>query len=146
MGRAFQFECPQCQYRATVSGGADRGVNCAVQTIVCHDCHLLFDALTRVLRRADEVGSAPVQGKPVRALPPDGITIPPLRLVENPWSVFPPLPRPSSPPVRWLWAEVKPACPADDVHRIEFWNEPGRCPRCGNYLEKKSAFPWRLWD
>ncbi len=51
MGRTFQFECPQCQFPARVAGGADAGINCAVQTIVCHDCRRLFDVFTRLRLR-----------------------------------------------------------------------------------------------
>src|ERR1039457_2321081 len=90
MGRTFQFECPQCQYQARVAGGADSGVNCAVQTIVCLDCRRLFDVFTRLrLREAEEEPvPAGVKTKSSRKLLPTGAVIPPFRLVENPWSVF----------------------------------------------------------
>jgi len=146
MGRTFQFECPQCHYRAVVSGGADRGVHCAVQTILCRDCHQLFDVLTRIRQGADHVEASPAQTKSARTRLPDGVVIPPLRLIENSWNDFSPGPRPAVALRPQVWTEVKPACPAADFHRIEFWNEPGRCPRCGNYLEKNSALPRRLWD
>lgn len=145
MGRTFQFECPQCQYRATVSGGADHGVNCAVQTIVCHDCHRLFDVLTRLRQRADEVEPPPVPPKSVRTRLPAGATIPPVRLMENQRGDFSSKPDESVATSIWRWIELKPVCPVANFHRIEFWNVPGRCPRCGNYLEK-NAFPYRLWD
>jgi hypothetical protein len=48
MGRSFWFECSRCGYRATVSGGADRGRDLFVQTISCRDCRKLYDAVTRL--------------------------------------------------------------------------------------------------
>src|SRR5215470_5117661 len=48
MGRSYWFECSKCGYRARVSGRADRGLNFAVETIVCQDCKELFDAVTRL--------------------------------------------------------------------------------------------------
>ena len=145
MGRTFQFECLHCQYRAAVSGGADRGVNCAVQTILCRDCHRLYDVLIRVYQRADQGGPLPAAIKAGPNRLAAGVTIPPLRLIENPWPEFSASHRAAAPAKSWQWVEVNPVCPAADFHRIEFWNEPGRCPRCGNYLEK-NAFPYRLWE
>ena len=48
MGRSYHFECAKCGYRTIVSGRADRGLNLAVQTIVCRDCRKLFDAVTKL--------------------------------------------------------------------------------------------------
>jgi hypothetical protein len=144
MGRTFQFECPHCQYRTAVSGGSDRGVSCAVQTILCRDCHHLFDVLTRVRQRAEET-ELPVPAKSARTRLPIGVTIPPLRLIENPRNDFLSKPDEPSKSGAWRWIELKPVCPVAGFHRIEFWSEPGRCPRCGGYLER-NAFPYRLWD
>ena len=147
MGRTFYLDCPYCQYRARVSGGADAGVNCVVQTIVCLDCRRLFDVFTRLRLRDGEEELVPADAKTRsgRNLLPTAVVIPPFRLVDNPWSVFAPGPRSSVPPKQRRWAEVKPVCPVAGFHRIKTWNSPGRCPRCGNYLEK-SGFPYRLWD
>jgi hypothetical protein len=30
-------------------------------------------------------------------------------------------------------------------HQIESWRDPGRCPRCGNFMEKM-GLPFRLWE
>jgi hypothetical protein len=125
VGKTFQFECPQCHYRAQVSGGADSGWHCEVQTVVCRDCRELFDVFTRVRRRAGAV-----------------------ELVK-----FPGFYRPEIPPVvlldgtlgRLVWQECKLACPVVARHFVEPWSDPGRCPRCGNFLEK-NGFPFRLWD
>jgi hypothetical protein len=44
-----------------------------------------------------------------------------------------------------VWRKFKLACPVEPKHFVEAWNDPGRCPRCGNFLEK-SGLPFRLWD
>ncbi|MGA9450369.1 MAG: hypothetical protein WBW41_03385 [Verrucomicrobiia bacterium] len=147
MGRTYHFDCPYCHYQARVSGGADTGLNCAVQTIVCLDCRQLFDVFTRLRQREgdEKPPSAEVKTKPRRGLLSNVVLIPPLRLMENVWSVFSPGRRSSAPPRQWRWENVKPVCPVAGFHRIKIWNAPGRCPRCGNYLEK-NGFPFRLWD
>ena len=147
MGRTFHFDCPHCQYRALVAGGADTGVNCVVQTIVCLDCRRLFDVFTRLLLREDKAEPPPATAgaKSRRKLLPTGVNIPPFWLVDNPWSVFASGRRSPAPPRQRRWAEVKPVCPIAGFHRIKIWNTPGRCPRCGNYLER-NGLPYRLWD
>ena len=126
MGRTHHFECPFCQYRAQVSGGADSGVHCEVQTVVCRDCRELRDVFTK-LRRRDEAEQK---------------------------IKFPGFFRPEIPPVilhdvsagrRLIWQKFRLACPVDARHFVEPWKEPGRCPRCGNYLEK-NGLPFRFWD
>jgi hypothetical protein len=147
MGRTFQFECPQCQYQARVGGGADAGINCSVQTIVCLDCRRLFDVFTRFRLREGEEEPAPadVKTRSSRIRLPDEVNIPPFWLVKDPWNVFAPGRRSSGPPRQQHWAAVKPVCPVAASHRIKIWNAPGRCPRCGNYLEK-NGLPYRLWE
>jgi len=147
MGRTFHFDCPYCHYQARVSGGADCGLNCAVQTVVCLDCRQLFDVFTRLRQREGEAKppSAEAKIKPSRRLLSNAIIIPPLWLAENVWSVFSPKRRRQSPPRQWRWENIKPVCPVTDSHRIKTWNAPGRCPRCGNYLER-NGFPYSLWD
>jgi len=147
MGRTYHFDCPHCQYRACVSGGADTGLNCAVQTIVCLDCRQLFDVFTRRRRPVDHDTPVPasVPARSGRKLLPTGIIIPPLRLLENVWSIFSSARRSTSPVKQWHWENVKLICPVVGSHRVKIWNAPGRCPRCGNYLEQ-NGFPWRLWD
>ena len=147
MGRTFHFDCPHCQYRARVSGGADAGLNCAVQTIICLDCRQLFDVFTRLRLCGDKDEPPPTNtgAKSRRNLLFNDITIPPFWLMENSWSTFSPERRPPAPTRQWHWANLKPACPVAGFHRIKNWNAPGRCPRCGNYLEK-NGLPYRLWD
>ena len=126
MGRTFRFECPYCQYRANISGGADSGVHCEVQTVVCRDCRELLDVFTKV-RRWEGVSQA---------------------------IKFPGFFRPEIPPAiisggttgqRWVWEKCKPACPVEPKHQVELWQAPGRCPRCGTFLEKNGR-PFKLWD
>jgi len=65
--------------------------------------------------------------------------IPPVILGEssiNPWP---------EPPAPLIWHTTKLACPAELDHFVEPWNDPGRCPRCGNFMER-SGFPFRAWD
>ena len=67
---------------------------------------------------------------------------------------FPGFFRPEIPPVilhdgsksrHLVWQKFKPACPVDTKHFVEPWKDPGRCPRCGNFMEK-NGLPFRLWD
>ena len=126
MGKTYQFECLLCHYRAKVSGGADSGVHCEVQTVVCRDCRELFDVFTKLRRRvgAEEKIKFPGFFRP---------EIPPVIL------------RDGSAPLRLVWQKFPPACPANAKHFVEPWRNPGRCPRCGNSMEK-DGLPYRLWD
>ena len=122
MGKTYLFECGLCHYRVKISGGADAGVDCEVQTVACRDCRELYDIFTRVRRQSTPVGK-------FKTLNPE---IPPAALI-------------GSPARRKGWQKHPLACPREPKHRIEPWNDPGRCPRCGNYLEK-SGLPFRIWD
>lgn len=126
MGRTYQFECPYCQYRAKVSGGADGGLHCEVQTVVCRDCRELLDVFTKLRRLAGP----------------------------EPRIKFPGFFRPEVPPAvlhdasgkrRLIWEKFTPACPVSAQHTVEPWNYPGRCPRCGNSMDK-NGIPYRYWD
>lgn len=132
MGRIYIFECPLCQYRAKVSGGADSGLHCEIQTVVCRDCRELFDVFTRVRRRADAVETVkfPAFFRP---------EIPPVILAGGSANSKRAQPR------LLVWRSFKPACPVEPKHFVESWNNPGRCPRCGSFLEK-NGLPFRLWD
>jgi hypothetical protein len=50
MGTLYQFTCAACGYTTEASGGSDRGIREAVQTVSCQDCREIFDA---TLGRAD---------------------------------------------------------------------------------------------
>jgi hypothetical protein len=43
MGAYYMFTCPECGYKAEVSGGKDRGMRASVQTMTCTDCSILVD-------------------------------------------------------------------------------------------------------
>lgn len=122
MGKTYVFECSLCHYRAQISGGADSGVDCEVQTVVCQDCRELYDTFTRVRRQAGPAGK----------FKPKHLEIPPVAL-------------PGSEAHAAGWHEFKPVCPVDSKHVVEPWKDPGRCPRCGNFMEK-NGFPFRTWD
>src|SRR3954465_577589 len=140
MGRSNWLECSKCGYRAKVSGRAERGLNFAIQTILCRDCKRLYDAVTRVRV-------------------PDTIREQGLRLGLGKQNTFSAQRASSSPPtfeamlnrlpfrgVKYFrWLRFKPQCPVSSYHRVEEWNAPAFCPKCGVYLEQ-SAVPFRLWD
>jgi hypothetical protein len=133
VGKTIHFECPQCQYRAAISGGADGGVNCDVQTIVCRDCRKLFDVFTRVRRVAGHQEFA--ANFPAF----NGLEIPPVILRD---SLFPPK---RAMPRRFEWQKMKPACPVSAKHFVESWKNPGRCPRCRAFMEPQ-GLPLRVWE
>jgi hypothetical protein len=126
VGRTYLFECSYCHYRAKISGGADSGVHCEVQTVVCRDCRELLDVFIKVRRRAEASGAIRFPG----FFRPE---IPPVVL------------RGGSAAGRLVWQKFQPACPAGSKHFVEIWNDPGRCPRCGNFMEK-NGFPAKIWD
>jgi hypothetical protein len=141
MGRSYWFECSKCGYRVKVSGRADRGLNFCVQTILCRDCKELYDAVTR-MRMADVPGLA--LGQPAGRLRRPGFlerarnSVPPTfqsalnrLLYFGTW--------------RFKWVQYKAQCPVSPAHRIQIWNEPDKCPRCGILIER-TALPYRIWD
>lgn len=140
MGRSYWFECAKCGYRATISGGPDRGANVFVQTIICQDCKQLYDALTkwRVPDEPPALGLKPLGLRAVKAATSRSPKGPP-----NFQSALNRLPYKGVKRFKWLSFQVR--CPVSAHHRVQHWSEPGRCPRCGAYLEK-NALPYRLWD
>ncbi|HXT11334.1 MAG TPA: hypothetical protein VN873_07205 [Candidatus Angelobacter sp.] len=132
MGRSYFFECSKCGYNATVSGGADAGYEFAVQTAACRDCRVLFDSVVRWrvpdnglkfisdfhrLRRRAEAEAPPTFEAALARLPPLGIR-------------------------KFKWVQFKLRCAVSRAHRVNAWNEPGKCPRCGNFMDK-NALPFR---
>ena len=132
MGKTYLFECPQCQYRVMISGGVDGGLHCEIQTIICRDCRQLYDVFVRQRRRQDAVDLVKFPG----FHRPD---IPPVVLRE---SSVNPSPKPRAP---LIWRDSKLSCPVASDHPVEPWSDPGRCPRCGNFMER-NGFPFRAWD
>jgi hypothetical protein len=142
MGRSYLFECPRCGYRAKVSGKPDRGLDLFVQTILCHDCKDLHDAVIK-LRIPDESAlSLPRPGLGLKSRRPGN----PQRVANRPPSLDAALNRLLYRGIkRFKWIQFKLQCPVSPVHRVQDWTDPGKCPRCGIYLEK-SALPYRIWD
>jgi len=144
MGRSYWFECPKCSYRVKVSGRANRGVNLFVQTIQCRDCRELHDVVTRI-RIPEEVRDAVRSSFCAGALPR-------LKLAGRSWAA-------KGPPsfqaalgrlsyagfTRFKWLDFKLQCPVSPSHSVQGWSEPGKCPKCGIFLEK-NAVPYRIWD
>ncbi|HYG23321.1 MAG TPA: hypothetical protein VEH04_11105 [Verrucomicrobiae bacterium] len=131
MGRSYVFECPKCTYKTVVSGGADAGVDCSVQTIHCGDCRKLYDAVIRlrVIQDGTSLGA--------------GVT--PLRKRERPPvfdDVRQQLPKPAG--GRFHWKIFPLRCPVSARHSVEVWSDPGKCPVCKSFLEK-GGIPFRLW-
>lgn len=138
MGRTYLFECAKCAYRVTVAGGCESGRQLAVQTIQCLDCRELHDAVTAV------------------KLPAPGSNLKHWKLKPTP---FAPGPSEETPPKfadalnflalgnskRCRWMTYKLACPASSRHRIRIWQQPGKCPKCGVFLEG-SGTPFKVWD
>jgi hypothetical protein len=134
VGKTFLFECPQCQYRAIVSGGADGGLNCDVQTVICRECRKLFDVFTRVRRATERTEFARNFSEFT------GQEIPPVILRESLFASKRDTPR------GFEWHRIKKlSCPVSAKHFVEPWKNPGRCPRCHAFLEQQ-GLPLRVWD
>jgi hypothetical protein len=138
MGRSYWFECSKCGYRAKVSGRADRGLNLFVQTVICRDCKELYDAVIR-LRLPLEPWPEPVaRDRPVagpKLLCKTGT--PNFQSVANRLLYMG--------VTQYDWRTFPLECPVSSKHRVESWNAPDKCPRCGIYLEK-NVLPYRIWD
>jgi ribosomal protein S27AE len=139
MGRSYWFECPRCGYRARVSGREDRGLNFFVQTIVCHDCKELYDAVTRLRVPDDPVKLGNLSGwRWDRLAPPRNVSTPPsFQAVLNRL--------PLTGMTRFKWLRFKLYCPVSEAHRVRGWKDPDKCPKCGVFLER-SALAYRLWE
>ena len=143
MGKSYLFECPKCDYRASVSGGPDRGFNAATQTIVCLDCKKLYDVVIR-MRTTKALGTRP-------SGPADGLRPSPLGILCEPTTDTAPKFEVAVNRLQFVgaagtgWANFKTRCPVTARHRIKLWSAPGKCPRCSTYLER-TVTPWRIWD
>jgi hypothetical protein len=142
MGRSYWFECAKCGYRAKVSGCADRGLHFFVQTIACRDCKELYDAVTRI-----QVPAEPRNGSlaPAASLLRSGL-LSPFRSSSTAPSFQSIMNRLPYTGVRcFKWLQFKLQCPVSPNHRVQTWNEPAKCPRCGLFLEK-NVLPYRIWE
>jgi hypothetical protein len=136
MGRSYLFECPKCDYKATVSGGPDAGFEFSVQTTTCRDCRKLFDSVVR-WRVPDDGLKIPSEFQRLRLRKSQPETPPTLEAALN--CLLPVGMR------KFKWASFKIRCPVSPAHRVNPWNEPGKCPRCSTFMEK-NALPFRYWD
>lgn len=132
VGKTYQFECPLCQYQAKISGGADGGLHCEIQTVTCRECRQLYDVYTKVRRRAGAVERIKFPGFFRPEIPPVMLRASTSR------------PDQGAAP-KLVWQAFAPACPVQPKHPVMPWNDPGRCPRCGCFMEK-GGFPFRIWD
>jgi hypothetical protein len=135
MGRSYLFECSKCGYKASVSGGADTGFEFYVQTAACRDCRILFDSVVR-LRVPDTGLKIPSDIQRMRFRKAEQGPPPTFEAAVN---RLPPIGK------KFKWVTFKLRCAISVMHRVRPWNEPGKCPRCGNFMEKNSL-PFRYWD
>jgi hypothetical protein len=136
MGRSFLFTCPQCRYRAAVTGGVERGAHAIVQTLHCFECAALYEAPIR-LRLAD--AQIDLRQRLQRG-----------RMLNRPLQLDRPVPawdrRLAHAGARKShWVAVKLRCPVSSLHRVEVWRDPGKCPRCGHLLNR-ALLPAREWE
>lgn len=137
MGRSYLFECPKCSYKAEVSGGLDSGLDFSVQTAACRDCRSVFDSVVRI--RIPDGGLTFLSDfQRMRLRRAQAETPPSFESVLNRL----PLPLAAR---KFQWAQFKIRCPVSLTHRVNAWYEPGKCPRCGNYMEK-NVLPFRYWE
>jgi len=141
MGHSYCFECSRCGYRAKVSGRADRGLDLFVQTIVCRDCKELYDAVTR-LRISEERHFGGLKPFNWRRSGQMSKTLCP----KNPPSFQAALSRLQARGIGHShWLQFRLQCPVSATHRVQSWDEPNKCPRCGLFLER-NVLPYRIWD
>jgi hypothetical protein len=139
MGRTYLFECSRCGYRAKVSGGVDRGFHVAIQTVVCGECKELYDAVTGL--KVSVPANAALQRWKLKTSRLDSFKAPAQApTFQAALSRLPP-----SGAKRFRWLRFKPACPISPRHSVREWRQPGKCPKCGYFLEA-SAIPFRVWD
>ena len=154
MGRAYRYHCDRCGYRADVCGAQVGAPGFQMTTIHCNECRCLYDVLSRVeLDRPIADGTK--DAHPARYL----------NLSENKWRELEHrfgLPSRSLPRKKTLKFKIRTAspyqnrltqvwyrlvleCPIKVKHQVHTWKEPGRCPRCYDYLQR-GALPYREWD
>jgi hypothetical protein len=102
-------------------GGIAEGLDVIAQTIQCADCREIRDAVIAL--------RVPLDAPPYSSAPPLEDVINPLQ---------------PNRPGAWRWDHFEPACLMDSSHEVEPWNQPGKCPRCGVFLEA-TGLPFRQW-
>ena len=163
MGRSYQYRCEDCSYAAVISGGEDRGFRFYVRSINCTDCRKLYDVVTGIRKKTRSAKLPTEQAEPREATirkdsPPD-IDPNDLREIEiklnclsgslNSKSLIPSPQRLDKTltlqDAPFQWQDFKIACPMNRLHKVELWNDPGKCPHCGYGMEK-SLIPFRYWE
>ena len=135
MGKSYWFECSRCGYRARVSGRSDRGLLCHVQTIVCRDCKQLYDAVTRM--KVPEEAAVERSGLRWNGKGFDRSRRQNLQAMKSPPTFQAAVNRLTmTGGKKFKWVQFKLECPVSPGHRVEAWNEPDKCPKCGIHLEK----------
>lgn len=138
MGRTYLFECTRCGYRATVAGGDARGPHLSVQTIHCLDCRELYDTVTELKVPATAANIARWKLKPTTFEIGSNDEPPPTFATALNYLVV-------GSGKRFRWIQFKTVCPVSVRHRIQIWKQPGKCPKCGVFLDG-SGTPFKVWD
>lgn len=154
MGRAYRYDCDRCGYRVDICGGSIEVADFHMNTIHCVECRALYDVLSAIeLPRpiSDRAFAPPTSrflnitderwGAIENRLGLRTCTL--VRKKELRFSV-----KANTPLAKRLtqtWYTLKIECPRNEHHRIKHWKEPGRCPRCFDYLQR-GALPYREWD
>jgi hypothetical protein len=138
MGRTYLFECARCGYRATVAGGVERGLHLAVQTIHCLDCRELQDAVTELKVPATPANLQRWKLKPTPFETGPSDEKPPTFAAALDYLVV-------GSGKRFRWVQFKTVCPVSARHPIRAWKQPGKCPKCGVFLDG-SGTPFKAWD
>jgi len=142
VGRSYWFECSKCGYRAKVSGGPDRGFHFFVQTVACRDCKQLYDAVTR-LKIPDESNARNMLSNWRQ---PSPLSLSQRRNFSKPPTFESVLNQLLYRGIRrFKWVNFKIQCPVSHLHRVQNWNAPDKCPRCGLYLDR-DAMVYRIWE
>jgi hypothetical protein len=131
MGRTYVFECTKCGCKAKVSGRPERGVRFAVNTVSCKQCKQLYDVITRL--KLPQPGDREIDDEP----PAEELKPPAFESVVNRLSLV------KAKKYRWVAFELH--CPRSPGHQVHAWKDPGKCPRCGIFMER-SALPFCLWE
>jgi len=119
--------------------GVERGPQLVVQTIHCLECRELHDAVIEL-----KVPAAPAAKLSRWKLKPTPFD-------SDPGDEKPPtfaaalhhlvVGRDQS----FHWMKFKLVCPVSPRHRLRVWQQPGKCPRCGIFLDG-SGTPFKVWD
>jgi len=138
MGRTYLFECAKCGYRVAVAGGVTEGAHLVAKTIHCLDCRELYDAVTELKVPATPANLARWKLKPTPFdTGPSDQKPPPFAAALNQLIV--------GSGKRFRWVKFKLVCPVSGRHRIRLWQQPGKCPKCGVFLDGGGT-PFKAWD